>query len=52
MTTEKKEITLIGAGLVGSLLSIYLAKKGHQVNVFERRSDMRKASNYAGRSIN
>jgi kynurenine 3-monooxygenase len=52
MSIEKKEITLIGAGLVGSLLSIYLAKKGHQVNVYERRSDMRKAANYAGRSIN
>jgi kynurenine 3-monooxygenase len=52
MNIEKKEVTLIGAGLVGSLLSIYLAKKGHQVNVYERRNDMRKAANYAGRSIN
>lgn len=52
MTTEKKDITLIGAGLVGSLLSIYLAKKGYHVNVYERRNDMRKAANYAGRSIN
>lgn len=52
MSIEKKEITLIGAGLVGSLLSIYLAKRGHQVNVYERRNDMRKAANYAGRSIN
>ena len=52
MPNQKKEITVIGAGLVGSLLSIYLAKKGHHVNVYERRSDMRKAANYAGRSIN
>ena len=52
MIQEKKEITLIGAGLVGSLLSIYLAKKGYQVNVYERRNDMRKGTNYAGRSIN
>jgi len=52
MTKNKKDITLIGAGLVGSLLSIYLAKKGYQVNVYERRNDMRKGSNYAGRSIN
>lgn len=49
---EKKEITIIGAGLVGSLLSIYLAKKGHQVTIFERRSDMRKNRMIAGRSIN
>lgn len=52
MTTNKKDVTLIGAGLVGSLLSIYLAKKGYQVNVYERRNDMRKSGNLAGRSIN
>jgi len=48
----KKDITIIGAGLVGSLLSIYLAKRGYQVKVFERRSDMRKEKMSAGRSIN
>lgn len=48
----KKSITLIGAGLVGSLLSIYLAKRGYQVHIFERRADMRKGGAYAGRSIN
>ena len=30
-----KEITIIGAGLVGSLLSIYLSKRGYKVKVFE-----------------
>jgi kynurenine 3-monooxygenase len=44
--------TIIGAGLVGSLLSLYLAKKGHNVNVYERRPDMRKSSIGGGRSIN
>lgn len=48
----KKEISIIGAGLVGSLLSIYLAKRGHKVKVYERRSDMRKEKMQAGRSIN
>lgn len=48
----KKEITIIGAGLVGSLLSIYLAKKGYAVKIYERRSDMRKEKMAAGRSIN
>lgn len=38
----KKEITIIGAGLVGSLLSIYLCKRGYKVKIFERRADMRK----------
>ena len=48
----KKEITIIGAGLVGSLLSIYLAKRGHKVAIYERRSDMRTEDMSAGRSIN
>ena len=47
-----KNITVIGAGLVGSLLSIYLAKRGHKVQIFERRPDMRKEKIVAGRSIN
>ena len=48
----KKEITIIGAGLVGSLLSIYLSKRGYKVKIFERRPDMRKTVISAGRSIN
>lgn len=51
MSTQKN-ITVVGAGLVGSLVSIYLAKRGHKVNIYERRQDMRKASISAGRSIN
>jgi len=49
---NKKDIIIIGAGPVGSLLSIYLAKRGHAVKVFERRADMRKENISAGRSIN
>ena len=48
----QKEVTIIGAGLVGSLLSIYLSKQGYQVSIYERRPDMRKLSMSAGRSIN
>jgi kynurenine 3-monooxygenase len=48
----KKEITITGAGLVGSLLSIYLAKRGYKVSIYERRPDMRKEKLAAGRSIN
>ncbi len=48
----KKEVIIIGAGLVGSLLSIYLSKRGYKVKVYERRSDMRKEDMIAGRSIN
>ena len=47
-----KKVTLVGAGLVGSLLSIYLAKRGYKIDIFERRPDMRKAKISAGKSIN
>ncbi|MFZ1527519.1 MAG: NAD(P)/FAD-dependent oxidoreductase [Ferruginibacter sp.] len=47
-----KDATIIGAGLVGSLLSIYLAKRGYSVNIYERRPDMRKEKISAGKSIN
>ncbi|MBK9283893.1 MAG: FAD-dependent monooxygenase [Sphingobacteriaceae bacterium] len=47
-----KNVTIVGAGLVGSLLSIYLAKRGYKVNIYERRNDMRKVIMSAGKSIN
>ena len=49
---EQKDTVIIGAGLVGSLLSIYLSKRGYKVKVYERRADMRKEKIVAGRSIN
>ena len=45
-------LTVMGAGLVGSLLSLYLARRGHPVQVFERRADPRRAGFQEGRSIN
>lgn len=48
----KKEITLIGAGLAGSLLAIFLARRGFKVTVYERQPDMRNHDIPAGRSIN
>jgi kynurenine 3-monooxygenase len=50
--SKATNIAVVGAGLVGSLLSIYLRKRGYHVTVFERRSDMRKKGAEAGRSIN
>ncbi len=47
-----RSVTILGAGLVGSLLAIILRKKGYGVTVYERRSDMRIATLAAGRSIN
>ena len=49
---SKKKVIIIGAGLVGSLLSIYLSKRGYRVSIYERRGDMRKEAVEAGRSIN
>jgi kynurenine 3-monooxygenase len=49
---EQKTINIAGAGLVGSLLSIYLAKRGHEVAIYERRPDARKVTIDGGRSIN
>jgi kynurenine 3-monooxygenase len=45
-------IAVAGAGLVGSLLSLFLARRGEPVKVFERRPDLRKERISAGRSIN
>ena len=45
-------MTLAGAGLVGSLLALFLARRGHRVDVLERRPDLRKERISAGRSIN
>lgn len=47
-----KKIAVVGAGLVGSMLSEYLAKRGYNVDVFERRPDLRNAEIIGGRSIN
>lgn len=48
---EKKAI-IVGAGLVGSLWAVYLAKAGYKVTIYERRSDIRNADISAGKSIN
>jgi kynurenine 3-monooxygenase len=45
-------MVIIGAGLVGSLWAIFLARRGYQVDVYERRPDMRAAGYQGGRSIN
>ena len=49
---EKQQVVIIGAGLAGSLLSIYLARRDIKVEVYEARPDMRKVEVSAGRSIN
>lgn len=45
-------ITLVGAGLAGSLLAVFLARRGYAVEAYERLPDMRTTAISAGRSIN
>lgn len=45
-------LAIVGAGLVGSLLALVLANRGHNITVYERRSDPRKVGDASGRSIN
>jgi len=51
MPQNKKDIAIIGSGLVGSLLAVYLRKHGHTITVFDRRPDIRNIK-FSGRSIN
>jgi kynurenine 3-monooxygenase len=48
----KKNIAIIGGGLVGSLLAIFLSKRGYSISVYERRTDPRNQLSDEGRSIN
>ena len=50
MNTESKII--IGSGLAGPLLAIYLSQRGYAVDLYEKRSDLRIKNISVGRSIN
>jgi kynurenine 3-monooxygenase len=50
MQTPQK-IAIVGSGLVGSLLAIYLRKAGHTVHIYDRSPDIRQIE-FSGRSIN
>jgi len=49
---SRKSITVIGAGLNGPLLALELVKRGFNVQILEKRPDMRRTRLSAGRSIN
>ena len=50
--TPGPRLTIVGAGLAGALLATLLARRGWQVEVFERRGDPRLHGYAGGRSIN
>jgi kynurenine 3-monooxygenase len=47
-----RRITVVGAGPVGTLLALLLARRGCQVRLLERRADPRRVAPQRGRSIN
>ena len=51
-SSKSDPVTIIGAGLAGTLLSILLARRGHKVRIYERLPDQRREIIPAGRSIN
>jgi len=50
--SDSKPVTIVGAGLAGSLMALYLVRRGYDVQVFEKRQDLRTEEISAGRSIN
>lgn len=48
---KSQKIAVVGSGLVGSLLAIYLRRAGHIVHVYDRSPDIRSIT-FSGRSIN
>jgi len=52
MSDKSEKIAIAGAGPVGALLAVMLAKKGYQVDLFESRPDSRQTNIYQGKSIN
>lgn len=52
MADTTKSITIVGAGLGGALMAVFLGRAGHRVRVYDRRPDPRKGGLGRGRSIN
>ena len=50
--TKNENILIIGAGLCGSLLAVRLAQRGYNITLVEKRPDLWKVTQDAGRSIN
>ncbi|KAL6268533.1 hypothetical protein P5V15_001666 [Pogonomyrmex californicus] len=48
---KKSRIAIVGGGLVGALAACFFAKRGHQVIIYEYRSDIRMENSH-GQSIN
>ena len=49
---SEQPVNIVGAGLAGALLAIFLARRGFAVELYDRRPDPRLAASERGRSIN
>ena len=52
MAVHPRSIAVVGAGLGGSLMAVFLGRAGHRVAVYERRPDPRRGDAGRTRSIN
>jgi len=52
IATPHRSLSIIGAGLAGSLLAILLSRQGWRITLYERRGDPRISDYESGRSIN
>lgn len=52
MQIPQRNVAIAGAGLAGTLMAMYLARRGWNVEIYERRADPRQTRIYSGRSIN
>ena len=52
MASSRQSVTIVGAGLAGSVLAAQLGQRGIEVDVYERRPDPRVTGAERGRSIN
>ena len=50
--THEPRVAVVGGGLVGALQALFLAKRNFQVDLYEKRNDIRTVENAEGRSIN
>jgi len=47
-----KKVAVVGGGLAGALMAVYMAKRGFKVDVYEARKDPRSEATIRGRSVN
>jgi kynurenine 3-monooxygenase len=49
---REKNVAIMGAGLAGTVIAMFFARRGWNVDVYEMRPDLRKTNTQSGRSIN